>query len=212
MRSQLSLIGATLAAALMASGVQAQDPSQADPNATCAQTIIDQVITPCVAQVYAQEAALPGGPCSSSDWSCICSLQSGLIGCYSLCPGYEPADDLRFNKENCNGQHGVKNVQNNGTLSYTFGTLTASLTSFPGATSTGSSPTTTAAPESSAGSSSMSTVTSVPSVTSSAPASSSSSNVNSGAGFRSSSPSLINLGSSLGLAGLGLGLSVVFLG
>ncbi|KAI0800034.1 hypothetical protein C8Q74DRAFT_387060 [Fomes fomentarius] len=65
-----------------------------------------QSIIRCSDQVYADEGK---APCSSSDWECICQIQQGLLSCYDPCPEAQDADAIRFNNENCAGQHGVKN-------------------------------------------------------------------------------------------------------
>ncbi|KAK0528926.1 hypothetical protein OC834_003879 [Tilletia horrida] len=200
--------------------VRAQDATQPqlDPSATCPQQVIDQVITPCVAQVYSEEAARPGGACSSSDWSCICSLQSGLISCYDLCAGTEAADDIRFNRENCNGQHGVRNVQNGGSLGYTFGTLTTTLAGFTStsvaaaATTSVSQPTLTAVnPTSSTPASSLTTSTSsTPAPSTSTTAAPSTSATNTGAAtYAARLPSRSSLGITLSAAGLLMGALMV---
>ncbi|PWN92086.1 hypothetical protein FA10DRAFT_265889 [Acaromyces ingoldii] len=79
---------------------------QLDPNAQCDQTTRDQ-ITSCLDQIEQDESKLPSGPCSSSDWTCICTKQVGLQDCYQKCRGLQPVDDVNFNKGNCFNQHGV---------------------------------------------------------------------------------------------------------
>ncbi|CAD6891502.1 unnamed protein product [Tilletia laevis] len=205
----LALLGAA------ATLVRAQDEPQLDPNATCPQDVIDKVIVPCQAQVYKEEAALPGGACSSSDWSCICSLQQGLISCYDLCTGTQPADQIRFNKQECNGQHGVRNQQNGGSLGYTFGTLTTTLSGYtstsvpasatesaaqPGSATTASTITTTTSPAASASNTSTST-----SITTTAP----SSTGTNAAAYGAQPPSRSSIGAAVSFAGLVVGAFMV---
>ncbi|KAE8268920.1 hypothetical protein A4X09_0g3426 [Tilletia walkeri] len=206
----LALLGAA------ATLVRAQDEPQLDPSATCPQQVIDQVIVPCEAQVYKEEAALPGGACSSTDWPCICSLQQGLISCYDLCTGTQPADQIRFNKQECNGQHGVRNIQNGGDLGYTFGTLTTTLSGFT-STSAPASAATSTAQASATTTSDASTITSsslATSVTSASSTTSRSTNTpsatNTGAAARGAqTPSRSSIGVAVSFAGLLMGAFMV---
>ncbi|KAL9936789.1 hypothetical protein V8E36_004024 [Tilletia maclaganii] len=195
--------------------VLAQDADtepQLDPNAICPQPVIDNVITPCVSQVYTEEAARPGGACSSTDWSCICSLQSGLISCYDLCAGTVPADAVRFNKQACNGQNGVTNVQNGGQLGYTFGTLTTTLAGY---TSTTVNPAATTATQSTTSLPSTTVITTVSTPTASSSTSSatqapSSTAGNTGAAVHGAQlPSRSSFGFSASVAGLVVGAFMV---
>lgn len=117
-----------------------------------------QSIIRCTDQVYADEGK---APCSSSDWEvsfldtffsgirpperpdpqqCICQIQQGLLSCYDPCPEAQDADAIRFNNENCAGQHGVKNKAAGGTMVYTLSPITT--------TGAGSGGTTPSAPNS----------------------------------------------------------------
>ncbi|KAN0061713.1 hypothetical protein ACQY0O_005705 [Thecaphora frezii] len=75
---------------------------------TCPQATKDQIQT-CLDTIEADEAKLPQ-PCSSSDWACICNKQQGLIECYTPCPELQDYDAIRYNQQNCAGQHGVTNA------------------------------------------------------------------------------------------------------
>ena len=131
-----------------------------------------QSIIRCTDQVYADEGK---APCSSSDWEvsttivsssdpapscpiiahltrsrpqhqCICQIQQGLLSCYDPCPEAQEADAIRFNNENCAGQHGVKNKAAGGTMVYTLSPITT--TGLGSGGSGGSGGSTTSAPNS----------------------------------------------------------------
>jgi hypothetical protein len=81
-------------------------------------------ITACLDQVERDESQLPGGPCSSSDWRCICTKQQGMADCYSACPSLIPYDAANFDKKNCAGQReGVTMQDLGGSLMYTWSDL-----------------------------------------------------------------------------------------
>ncbi|KAI0686593.1 hypothetical protein C8Q76DRAFT_698952 [Earliella scabrosa] len=90
-----------------------------------------QSIIRCTDQVYADEGK---APCSSSDWECICQVQQGLISCYEPCPEEQDFDAIRFNNENCAGQHGVSNKAGGGTMTYTLSPITTTGPGSNGAT------------------------------------------------------------------------------
>ncbi|KDN44108.1 hypothetical protein K437DRAFT_257146 [Tilletiaria anomala UBC 951] len=121
--------------------------------ATCPQQTADQIVN-CLAVIESDEAARPGGPCTSEDWACICNKQQGLIACWAPCYGAQPADQVNYNNANCNGQHGVTNAAaNNGVGAQYSGspiTTTAAVSGSTGAIPTTSSslasPTSSAAP------------------------------------------------------------------
>ena len=80
MQVALLLLKTLLVASL--AGVLAQNAPgevQVDPNAQCEQGVRDQ-ITACLDQVETDESQLSGGPCTSSDWECICTKQQGMVG------------------------------------------------------------------------------------------------------------------------------------
>lgn len=90
---------------------------------TCS-TEVQARLTACLDQVERDESQLPGGPCSSSDWTCICTKQQGMADCYSDCPSLMQSDEANFDKYNCAGQHeGVTMQDLGGTLMYTWSDL-----------------------------------------------------------------------------------------
>ncbi|EPQ28684.1 uncharacterized protein PFL1_03987 [Pseudozyma flocculosa PF-1] len=146
---------------------------------SCPQSTQDQIQT-CLDTVIADEGK---APCSSSDWPCICNVQQGKVACYTPCPELEDYDDIRFNNENCNGQHGYTNAiaaGGNGGEGYKGSALTTTIPQ--GAGSGGQTPT------ASAPASASSTATASSTSSSAAPSSSSSSG-SSSAGPSSSSGS-----------------------
>jgi len=81
----INLLSLTLLSATpLLSSVSAQaDGAPVDPNATCDQATLDSITT-CLGQVYTDESARDGGPCTSSDsaenWACICNVQVSKMG------------------------------------------------------------------------------------------------------------------------------------
>ncbi|KAH8830606.1 hypothetical protein DL96DRAFT_1593618 [Flagelloscypha sp. PMI_526] len=121
----------TFVALLLPLLVVAQDTS------TCSQAFQDQ-IQACLDQVTADEGK---APCSSSDFACICEHQEGLIECHKPCPEIQPADDIRFNNENCKGQHGVTNAAGgNAQATYSLSPITTTGSGSGGSTPSASSP------------------------------------------------------------------------
>ncbi|CAO1630418.1 unnamed protein product [Sympodiomycopsis kandeliae] len=159
---------------------QTDTSQQLDPSATCPYQTGDQ-IQACLAQVESDEAARSGGPCSSSDWGCICNKQQGLIDCYKPCPGTQDKEAVDYNNNNCAGQNGVKNAAAGGDATYTGSPLTTSVPE-AGGQSTGSSPAaTSSASTSSAPTSSSTSAATSKSSTSSAPSGSASTGSGNGA-------------------------------
>jgi len=187
-------------AALVALLIVAQDTSKC-PEATL------ETIQTCSDQVHADEGK---APCSGSDWNCICQIQEGLLACHDPCPETTESDAIKFNNENCKGQHGVTNAAGgNPSGTYTLSHITTTGEGSSGATPSPSVPnvsstafSTSAAVSSSAASTGPASAAS--SATSTAPAQSSSPapNSNTGGAFSGSSS---NLGFALVLSGLFLG-------
>lgn len=95
MRASL-LVAALLSLAPAIALAQTDTSQQLDPSATCPYQTGDQIQT-CLAQVESDESTRPGGPCTSSDWSCICNKQQGLIDCYKPCPGTQDREAVDYN-------------------------------------------------------------------------------------------------------------------
>ncbi|PWN33265.1 uncharacterized protein FA14DRAFT_173083 [Meira miltonrushii] len=124
-RSVLALFFALLVTVLsLTSSSYAAPPTCSDATAARLQACLDQV--------ERDESALPGGPCSSSDWRCICTKQQGMADCFAVCPSQVPADTANFDKNNCAGQHdGITMNDLGGDLMYTWSDLNAALGGTP---------------------------------------------------------------------------------
>ncbi|PWN54468.1 hypothetical protein IE53DRAFT_376454 [Violaceomyces palustris] len=123
---------------------------------SCPQSTLDQIQT-CLDTIETDESTRPGGPCTSTDWQCICNKQQGILACYNPCPSQTDADAKNFNDNNCRGQHGVTNqIGGNDAFTYSGSPITTTVapgqgeTSVSGATSTSASPTSTSSTSSSA--------------------------------------------------------------
>ncbi|KAK0522183.1 hypothetical protein OC842_006542 [Tilletia horrida] len=92
--------------------------AHAGSSSSCSKSKLKK-INACTEAAYAEEAALPNGPCYSEDWDCVCRMQQGLIDCWqdNGCSSAKDAKELRsWNSANCAGQHGVANKAAGGDL------------------------------------------------------------------------------------------------
>ncbi|KAJ1022597.1 hypothetical protein NDA16_003586 [Ustilago loliicola] len=49
-------------------------------------------------------------PCNPDDWWCNCNNWQGILSCYQPCPNLQDQLDIQWQQQNCQGQHGYKNL------------------------------------------------------------------------------------------------------
>ncbi|KAK0559648.1 hypothetical protein OC861_006576 [Tilletia horrida] len=88
--------------------------------ATCSKSKT-KAVKSCLKDIYAQEEALPKGPCYSEDWDCVCRMQQGILDCWedAGCGDAQPRSQVEWNQANCAGQHdGIRNLAAGGEIAF----------------------------------------------------------------------------------------------